>query len=85
MTGRTPYIICGRKQLHMKIVGFWDVMCNLVEEYQHFLGTCYLHFQGSLFYPEDGGSRFLRNYSTHLKLLGVKSQKILILICYTPP
>jgi hypothetical protein len=67
ITGRTLYIICGKKQLRMKIVGFWDVMCNLVEGYQHFWETCYLHSQGSLFYPEDGRSRFLRNVSTHLK------------------
>jgi hypothetical protein len=35
--------------------------CSLVERYQHIKETCCLNHHGSSSYPEDGGSRFLRN------------------------
>lgn len=49
---------------------FWNVTpCGWVHSYQHFGGICCVHRQGRrvsllvslLFYPEDGGSRFLQN------------------------
>jgi hypothetical protein len=42
----------------MKMVVFWVVMlCSLVEVYQCFRGTCYLHHQGND--DDDGGSKYL--------------------------
>jgi hypothetical protein len=41
-------------------------MRNLVDGYKHFRGICYPLLKGSPSYPEDGGSRFLRNVSTYL-------------------
>jgi hypothetical protein len=38
----------------LEVVVVWDEMlCNLVDRYQHFGGICCL-----LFYPEDGGNVF---------------------------
>jgi len=36
-----------------------------VERYQHFDRTCGLHLRGSVFFPEDRASRFLRNVSSY--------------------
>jgi hypothetical protein len=39
---------------------FWDVTpCSVIDTYQRFRETCYLHFEGN-FYPEDVVSMFLR-------------------------
>jgi hypothetical protein len=41
---RKPEVITGAK---MKITVFWDVSkCSLVQNYQRFRETCYLHLQG---------------------------------------
>jgi ferredoxin len=46
----------------MSILIFWVVPSyGLVDRYQCFGGTYCLHFQGSYFSPEDGGSMFLGN------------------------
>lgn len=35
--------------------------CSLVNEHEHFRGSCCLNFQGAKCYTEDGGIRFFRN------------------------
>jgi hypothetical protein len=56
---------------------FWAVnRCTLVDILQLFGGTCCLHLQG-LLYPEDTGSRYLRNAA---RLHGVTSQNTVIFI-----
>jgi hypothetical protein len=56
------------------IAVFWDVMtCSLVNCYQCFGGNL---ISPSLGYPEDGGSRLLRNVGTHLLYyMGVTSKR----------
>lgn len=43
--------------------------CVLIDCYQRFWGTCDLHLQSrkAFFHPEDRGSRFLRNFDTHIQ------------------
>jgi hypothetical protein len=54
--------------LNMKSSAFWYVMpCSLVDRYQCFGRTCYLHLQsGKLFYRDDGGSSVLQNADIYL-------------------
>jgi hypothetical protein len=41
----------------MKMVAFWDVAsCSLVDVYRRFRGDYYFHH-----FPDDGGSKHLRN------------------------
>jgi hypothetical protein len=42
----------------LKMTVFCEVPCSLVEVYQHFRGTCCLHYQGN-----DRGSRHLSKVS----------------------
>jgi hypothetical protein len=52
--------------MNVKKEAFSDVMLhNVVYWYQHFRGTCCLHFQAFV-HPEDEGSRFLPNVGTYL-------------------
>jgi hypothetical protein len=42
--------------LPTEVAVFWNItQCSLVEIYQHFRGTCWLHL---FLHPEDEGSRF---------------------------
>jgi hypothetical protein len=59
---------------------FWNAMpCRLVDTYQHFRGTCSLHFQvqKTLFYPKNGGSRFLCNIGIHPPICTVQHPRVL--------
>jgi hypothetical protein len=56
--------------VRMKMAVFWVVtLCSLVEIYQHFRGTCWLHHQG----PDDGGSKYLWNVSKLSRIWGSHS------------
>ena len=55
-------------------------MCYKWHQYMLFVGNCYVHCHGiKATYPENGGSRFLRNGGTRLaKLHGVTLQTITV-------
>jgi hypothetical protein len=36
---------------NMKMAVFWDVVCSVLEGYQHFRGAC------CLYHPDDGGRK----------------------------
>jgi hypothetical protein len=61
---RRPYFSCESHKIHVvymrfevKITVFWGTqLCSFVNKYQH---------SASIFYPENGGSRFLHNIDTY--------------------
>jgi hypothetical protein len=50
----------------INVFGMWNVTpFSLVESYQHFRGTCCLHFHGITPLPQTGGSRFFQKLTIY--------------------